>query len=272
MKYSIGVVILVLLVSCVAKNQPVTSYYSPDYFILNSSIQMMDIDPLGHLYLVDDTDRVSKFDTTGQLQHTVVNNNLGRIHSLDVGNPFKVMVFYRDQQTIILYDRTLSEIQRIPLIQWELQDVTAACLSPDNALWIFNGMNKVLVKLNDKGDPLITSDPFDILRTSSARPDFIYDVDQLMLVKEGGRPIDVFNDFGNYQNSLPIENDFFSISNNTIVTNSGTAFHLYKLPGGEELSSYTLKEKLVDKRVFLFANQFYVFDDQGVFLSPIKTR
>src|SRR5688572_24447193 len=173
MKRHFHMVWFLLFFACVAKNQPVSHLNAPDYFILRDDIQMMDMDHLGNIYIVDESDRLFKFDTTGQLTYMVVNNNLGHIHSIDVGNPFKIMTFYKDQQTIILYDNTLSEIQRIPLIEWELQDVTAANLSSDNAIWVFDGANKVLMKMSDKGDPVLTSDPFDILNTPTNRPDYI---------------------------------------------------------------------------------------------------
>ena len=130
-----------------------TQYHAPDYFILAEGIRIAKMDHLGNIYIVDDQNRLSKFDTTGLRMFNVVNNNLGEIHSIDVGNPFKIMTFYRDQQTILLLDNTLSEIQRIRIADWKLQDVTAACLSPDNALWLFDGTNKTLIKMEDSGMP-----------------------------------------------------------------------------------------------------------------------
>ncbi len=261
---------VLVFLSCVAKNQPAASYFSPDYIFLQQDIQLMELDPLGNIYLVDGSDRLLKFDTAGQLLFTVVNNNLGRVHNLDVGNPFKILAFYRDQQTLLLYDRTLSEIQRIPLILWGLQDVTAACLSPDNAIWVFNGMNKVLMKMSDKGDPIVTSDPFDIIRPASSRPDFIYDVDHLLLLKEESKPLSLFNDFGNHLRSLEIDDEVFSVSNDVLIINKGSFILLRRIQDGEEIISYPLQDNMVDKRIHFSAHHFYGMDDKGVFIVPVK--
>ena len=230
----------------------------------------MAIDPLGSLFIVDGSDRLSRFDTTGQLLFNVVNNNLGRIHSIDVGNPFKILIFYRDQQTIILCDNTLSEIQRIALGKWELQDVTAVCLSPDNAIWLFNGLKSVLIKMSDTGEPILISDPFDIIRPPSSRPDFIYDIDHWLLLKEAGQPIAVFDDFGNYLHSLDLEEEYFSVSNDKLVVHKNDSVVLYNVQNSETDITYALQEPWIDKKVYLFGNRFYAFDKKGVFLIREK--
>ncbi len=261
---------LLLLAGCVTKKQIVTPQELPDYLILVNDIQLIAIDPLGSIFLVDGSDRLSKFDTTGQLLFNVVNNNLGRIHSIDVGNPFKILIFYRDQQTILLCDNTLSEIQRIGLGQWELQDVTAVCLSPDNAVWLFNGVTQVLIKMSDSGVPILISDPFDIIRPSSARPDFIHDIGQLLLLKETGHPFAIFDDFGNYLRSLDVEDELFSISNNKLLIHKKGSISLRSLQEGEEDIFYTLQQPWIDKKIFLFGDRFYAFDKKGVFRALLK--
>ena len=121
MKIIAFILIIFFIQSCETTRRPVTSTQARDYFILSPAIKGMEIDPLGHFYILDESDRLSKYDTTGLLLHHVVNPNLGHVHSIDVGNPFKILVFYRDQQSVILYDKTLSEIQRIQLTNWMLQ-------------------------------------------------------------------------------------------------------------------------------------------------------
>lgn len=262
-------IILMMLFSCVAKNQPVTQYQAPDYFILAEGIGLVEMDHLGNIYIVDDQNRLSRFDTTGLRMFNVVNNNLGEIHSIDVGNPFKIMIFYRDQQTILLLDNTLSEIQRIRMADWNLQDVTAACLSPDNALWLFNGTNNTLIKMDDSGMPILASDPFDMIRPPSARPDFIYDADHFLILKEKNQPMSVFNDFGNYLNPLPFEEEFFSVMNDRIMIYQHPTVMIYGLPTGKEIMGYELKEKWTGERVMMYGNHLYGFDDKGVFLQRI---
>ena len=238
-----------------------------NYLILNPAIRIFDFDPLGNLYILDETDKVSKFDTTGRLLFHVVNNNLGEAHSIDVGNPFKTMVFYRDQQTILLYDRTLSEIQRIRLADWQLHDITAACLSSDNALWMFDGTNRVLIKTGDDGNAILTSDPYDIIDPGSARPDFIYDLDHFLLLKETNHPVSVFDDFGNFINNLEIPKvDFFSVSSPFVITGSGNEIQMYDISERKFMSPTILKTNLENSRIYKSGNKYYAVDGKGVYI------
>lgn len=265
MKHAFIWICLFVLMGCVAKNQPLTtSYTSPDYFILNDGIRFFEMDPLGNIYIVDESERISKFDTTGQLMYNVVNNQLGEIHSIDVGNPFKILAFYRDQQHLVLFDNTLSEIQRIPLIEWDLHDVTAANLSPDNAIWLFNGENKVLMKMTDKGDPMTMSDPFDILGTPSARPDFIFDAGQFLLVKEAGKPLAVFDDFGSYIRAFDAGENF-SISDKEVIYSTPEGYLRHDLPGNKTIPYYVNADH-IDRKVFYHHQRLYAKDEKGIYI------
>ena len=176
------------------------------------------------------------------------------------------MVFYRDQQTIIMYDNTLSETQRILLPAWDFQDITAACLAADNAIWLFDGLKNVLVKVDQSGKPVITSDPFDITHPSSSRPDYIFDTDHYLVLKEQNKPISVFDDFGHYLNSLPVEEDFFSVYNDRLLRFENSFIRLYQLPGGEEMNSYPYNENQPGSRVLWHGNHFFIADEKGVFI------
>jgi hypothetical protein len=255
--------VILLLSGCVSSHNPAVQSIVPDYFILHDGIMIMEPDPVGNLYVVDDRDRLMKFDTSGQQVYKVVNSNLGSIHSIDAGNPFKVMAFYRDQQTIILYDNTLSEILRIILPQWKLSDVTSASLSPDNAIWLFEGTQRVLMKMSDQGDPVITSDPFDILHPASARPDKIFDTDHWLVLKESGRHPSLFDDFGNHLRTLEVNAENFTVSGNHLLLNLGNEMRLYPLAGEEEITIplHDINGKLVRA----VNGKYLISDDKGIY-------
>ena len=257
-------------IACVSKNIPGQVPAVHDYMLLHSGIRFFEMDPLGNLYIVDNTERLMKVDTTGTLVYNVVNNNLGQIHSVDAGSPFKIMVFYRDQQTLVFYDRTLSEIQRINLIDWELHDVTAAALSSDNAIWLFNGERKVLMKMSDRGDPFITSDPFDILDPPSARPDFIYDVDQFLVLKESGKPISIFDDFGKYRNAVET-GESFTVSPDGLVSVTENGVLLFNIRENKETHVLPPPHPIAG-RVYLHEGLLYGVDDRGVYLMHFPSE
>jgi len=258
---------LAFMISCGATKLASNTTDSTEYFILHPSIRIVDFDAIGYLYILDANDQLSKFDTSGHLLYQVVNNNLGQVHSIDAGNPFKTMMFYRDQQTIVLYDKTLSEIQRIHLVDWGLNDVTAVCLSPNNSIWLFDGMNKVLMRMSEKGDPVFTSDPFDIIRPGAVRPNFIGDADHFLVLGETSHPVSVFDDFGNYLYSEDLApNGLFSVSRNMVITNTNSSISRYDISEHRMLEPIFIQENIEEKRVYLSRNKVFVTDDKGIYI------
>lgn len=64
---------------------------------------------------------------------------LGRITSVDIINPLKVIVFFQDTNTVVLLDNKLNEIERISFNNLrQFINVSTATNAGNNSLWIFN--------------------------------------------------------------------------------------------------------------------------------------
>lgn len=64
---------------------------------------------------------------------------LGRISSVDIINPLKVVVFFQDTNTVVLLDNKLNEIERIAFNNLpQFLNVATATSAGGNSLWVFN--------------------------------------------------------------------------------------------------------------------------------------
>ena len=73
------------------------------------------------------------------------NISLGKITKTDLRNPFKIVLFYENFNSVILLDNKLNEIQNINFSDNSSPIMAAAIgLSSQNQLWIFNSMNQQL--------------------------------------------------------------------------------------------------------------------------------
>ncbi|MDQ3016282.1 MAG: hypothetical protein M3R25_06145 [Bacteroidota bacterium] len=268
MKYLMTSLIAFYCLSCQTSRNPTATLQHRDYLILLSDIDIMDVDPLGNLYIVDGNERLTKCDSTAIRQFHIVNTNLGDVHSIDVGNPFKIMMFYRDQQTILLLDKTLSEIQRIQLPDWGVADITAACLAPDNAIWIFNGTKKTLVKMDDSGNAILTSDPFDMIGPGAIRPDFILDTDNYLILSEHNNPISLFNDFGNYVRDLSEIPTSFSMAENKLIYQKENRILSYDLTSQRYFPELKMTESSPQK-LYAFGDHYYSVDPKGIYVISL---
>ena len=65
--------------------------------------------------------------------------NLGEITTVDIVNPLKISVFYKQSNTAVLLDNTLTEITRINFSNLEnFRNTIMAKTANDRRLWIFN--------------------------------------------------------------------------------------------------------------------------------------
>ncbi len=87
---------------------------------------------------------------------------LGRISSVDIINPLKVIAFFQDTNTVVLLDNKLNEIERINFNNLpQFLNVSMATNAGNNSLWLFN-VDTQQLELYNYGSKLqtVVSQPF----------------------------------------------------------------------------------------------------------------
>ena len=87
---------------------------------------------------------------------------LGKISSVDIINPLKVVVFFQDTNTVVLLDNKLNEIERIIFNNLpQFLNVSTATNAGNNSLWLFN-VDTQQLELYNYGSKLqtVVSQPF----------------------------------------------------------------------------------------------------------------
>lgn len=87
---------------------------------------------------------------------------LGKISSVDIINPLKLVVFFQDTNTVVLLDNKLNEIERINFNNLpQFLNVGTATTAGSNSLWIFNMDTQQLEIYNYKTKfQTVVSQPF----------------------------------------------------------------------------------------------------------------
>ena len=102
-------------------------------------------DPNGDIYLVSGS-RLSKLDGEGRLLRSFDDSFWGDITSIDVDNPMKIMVFYRESGRILFLDDRLSPVMEpLDLFSHGYTSVTLAAYSTDNLIWLYDAAARELV-------------------------------------------------------------------------------------------------------------------------------
>ncbi len=99
-------------------------------------------DELGNLFYMENQVFYRK---SGQRIFSFSNVDLGAITEVDTGNPFKILLFYRDFNSVILLDNNLNELsERLDFTgETQFNNVLFAGNSSQNNIWLYADDNKL---------------------------------------------------------------------------------------------------------------------------------
>lgn len=200
----IFLILIHLLVACgttrdVAEKEPSISE-NPE----SAVIEKIALDPLGQLYSVTSDNEIIQYRADGTVGFRYNNNKLGRLGEIDPGNPFNILLYYPDFQTIILLDRTLNEQTRIVLSELDLIDIELVALGADNLIWLYDAVDIQLKKLDQAGKISFRSDRLNQLLQDIPQPDQLLAFNTRLFLNDPGRGILAFDQFGRYETTLPV--------------------------------------------------------------------
>ncbi len=162
------------------------------------------IDHLDHKYILSGY-TLSKVTKQGTLEYQ--NSFLGKITSVDVSNPLRILVFFESSNAIVFINNELSEIEHpIFLDDLGLMEISAICSSNINGFWVYNRL-KSRVEFYDENLKLVhaghdqraTIGENNRILSAQMNGKFLY-----LNVENVG--ILVFDMFANYIKTLPIRN------------------------------------------------------------------
>jgi len=94
------------------------------------------VDKYENIYSID---KNIFFKTTDQKQYQFSALQLGEITSVDILNPLKIVLFYKELNTVVILDDKLNEIERVRFNEFaDFRDLSFATKAEKNTLWIFN--------------------------------------------------------------------------------------------------------------------------------------
>jgi len=268
MKNLIVFVILSLfsLQSAIGQDSINVSKYKPESF---------SIDINGSIFLISGN---SLYKLDGNDSNTIEFSNkmYGSITSVDVSNPFKILVFYKETGMIVFLDNHLKELQSpISLPKQGLLNTELACTGSDNSFWIYYTDTRQIIKFNYQINVITSTPDLSVLCPTSTTPTIITERgDKLfMLIPEFG--VVIFYTSGNYcqtinfkkiSSFMPLsENELFYISDNAIpfIMN-------FRTNSFNELTSLTKYNS--NNQIVYFNNKIYELDKDRIKIHTLKVH
>lgn len=187
------------------------------------------VDNLNNIYLITANDQLKKFYPSGD-SAAVFNDvrRFGKLYSVDVTNPLKLLLFYKDFATVVLLDRFLSPKNIVDLRQQNILQASAAAIAYDNNIWVFDAVENKLKKINEGGNLLLQTPDFRTLFAENFIPQKIIDYNNSVYLFDPVRGILQFDYFGTLQKKLPLQNwRTIAIGDKLLMGTDSTGLVLY---------------------------------------------
>lgn len=204
-----------------------TAQYAPAQqnagFLLSKTIQAdiadFTVDNLGNIYLLTKDNQLKKLNANGD--SLAVFNDIrryGTIWSIDVTNPLKLLIFYREFTVIIELDRFLNIINTIDLHRLNILQAKAVGLAYDNNVWVYDELEAKLKRIGDDGSLVDQTTDFRQLFDSVPDPSIIRDQGGLVYLYDSTKGVYVFDHYGGLKTRVPLTGwlDFTVIDKNML--------------------------------------------------------
>ena len=116
---------------------------------LSYQIDGINVDRYGYIYEMS-YDNLFKKNKNNQIIYSYSNKNLGKISQVDVSNPLRPLLLYRDMGVICVLDNTLSQQEKnIDLNSLSLYQTNCIANSNfDNGIWLFDVDINEIIKVD----------------------------------------------------------------------------------------------------------------------------
>ncbi len=155
-------------------------------------------DNLQQCYTIEGN-RFIKYNRDGDKVKEFSGNKLGKPSFADVSNPLNILLLYPQYATILVLDNTLSVLNTIDFRKSDVSLLKAACLSPENLIWIFDSRQMKLRQFDNNQQITRESDDLSLVIGHPIAPNFMLCTDKNLFVNDPATGIYVFDKYGSYQ-------------------------------------------------------------------------
>lgn len=204
-----------------------------DSIKIKTSGNFFTTDAFKNIYTIDN-EKITRLEVEKNYSKSIYYSHdyFGKISSIDVSNPFKILVYYKEYNQIVFLDKNLSEIGNIDLSEVEIEFSGAACFSKNKNVWIFDNESNRIIHLNKYLKKNLKTPPLNTLIENEIEITQLTEgnIGLVALVKDFG--LLFFDEFGSYLRSLPLKNitNFQLIKDKIVIKTTDSLFsYNYKL-------------------------------------------
>jgi len=198
------------MILCIGVMMPATGISQKDTTFrvvrtLKGDIVDFTVDNLDNVYILNSRNQVKKYNANGD--SVAIYNDIrkyGRATLIDVSNPLKVLLYYRDFATVVMLDRFLNVVNIVDLRKQNIFQAKVIAQSYDNKIWVFDEMENKLKKIDEDGKLLQETPDFRLFMDKTIVPVEVADENKYVYLYDSTAGVYVFDYFGTLNNVIMI--------------------------------------------------------------------
>ena len=229
-------------------------------------------DQLGYYYEITNTE-INKYTVNGKLDCSYSNNLLGVIASVDVSNPQKILVYFRDFTKILILDNELAPTSDIiDLTDLELDETSLVCRSYNDGVWYYDPVRFELIRKDQELETTNSSGNLANSLNINIQANFLVEHNNRLYLNDPKNGVLVFDNFGGYLKTLPLYGlESFQVKDKFMIyTNISNEIEFYNFFTLEQTKFYPNKYNNI-KGIRLEGNSIFILDKKNeLFIDKIK--
>ncbi len=223
--------------------------------VINGDIVDFTVDNLDNIYILNSRNRVYKFDANGD--SVAVYNDVkkfGKATLIDVSNPLKVLLYYKDFSTVVILDRFLNIRNTIDLRKQNIFQAKAIGQSYDNKIWVYDELENKLKKIDEEGKLLLETPDFRLLLGQSPVFQKIFDENKYVYLYDSLKGVYVFDYYGTHRNNIMISRwQNFKVADKYIFGSRNDTLYRYEI-STFQYDEWKMPEQIYQSRAFNFTS------------------
>jgi len=253
MKKGLNILLIFLLMSVAGIGQADTTFRLIK--TMKGDIVDFTVDNLDNVYVLNSRNQIKKFNANGD--SVAIYNDIkkfGQATLVDVSNPLKILLYYKDFATVVMLDRFLNAVNNIDLRKQNIFQAKAIGQSYDNKIWVYDEIENKLKKVDEDGKLLQETPDFRLLLGTAPSPIKIFDENRYVYVYDSIFGVYVFDYYGALKNNIMIDHwQNFKVAGKYIFGSRADSLFRYSLTTFQA-DRWKMPEAIFKSRAFNFSS------------------
>jgi len=224
------------------------------------------VDNLGNIYVLSKENQLKKLSPNGD-SLAIFNDvrRFGKVFSIDVTNPLKIVVYYREFTMVIELDRFLNIVNTIDLRKLNILQAKAVGLAYDNNVWVYDELDAKLKRIGDDGSLVDQTTDFRQLFDSTPDPSVLRDQGGYVYLYDTIKGVYIFDHYGALKTHivLPGWKDF-DVLDKSMLGRDAHSFFRYQ-QGSLDIQEEPIPAYALDARLIrIMPSAIYVLKKTGL--------